>query len=198
MQRLIALVGDADSSDFQLVPESPRPEPRLSGLGARPSLVYSPSPSGSLRFRSSAAASASAAPTDLPLGFSPDPRPLGSSVPADSSAPAAARSTRGISPRSRGAACREIGLFLKRARDGEHRGVSGRDRLPDASRYWVVVRDFSGNLLEPVGIFSRFGDCKGLVKRGSDLGNSVFIGLPSRGDVIAVLDAAGIPLPDRW
>ena len=61
-----------------------------------------------------------------------------------------------------------------------------------------MVRDFSGNLQEPVGIYSRCGDCKSLVKRGSDLAESVCIGLPSRGDVIAVLDSAGIPLPDRW
>ena len=53
----------------------------------------------------------------------------------------------------------------------------------------------AGVLQNPVGIYSRFSDCKSLVKRGVDLGDSVCIGLPSRGDVIAVLNAADIPLP---
>ena len=48
------------------------------------------------------------------------------------------------------------------------------------SRYWIVTRDFKGELLHPVGIYARFGDCKALVKRGSDLGASVCIGVPSR------------------
>ena len=42
VQRLIAQVGDSESSKHQLVAEGPRPEPRRSGLGPRPSLVQTP------------------------------------------------------------------------------------------------------------------------------------------------------------
>ena len=61
-----------------------------------------------------------------------------------------------------------------------------------------MVKDFSGETFNPVKVFHRFGDCKDLVKRGSDLGSSVCIGLPSRGDVIAVCSAGGFALPSSW
>lgn len=37
-------------------------------------------------------------------------------------------------------AARSVGQFLKRAVLGEPRGESGRDRIRQASRYWIVVR----------------------------------------------------------
>ena len=193
MPKLSELVLGTESPEFLLVDEPSREESRSSGLG--------PNPAGSrpLSPRSSAGLSRAAASSSQgPLGFSPGPRPLGFSTPSAGGVPASPPDTRALTPRARAAACREVGLFLRRARDGEHRGASGRDRLPGASRYWVVVRDFAGVLQNPVGIYSRFSDCKSLVKRGVDLGDSVCIGLPSRGDVIAVLNAADIPLPDSW
>ena len=193
VQRLSELVLGSDSQEYLLVDEPSRDEARSSGLGPSPatSRALTPRPSAGL---SRAAASSSQGP----LGFSPESRPLGFSAPSAGGVPASPPDSRALTPRARAAACREIGLFLRRARDGEHRGASGRDRLAGSSRYWVVVRDFSGVLQEPVGIYSRFADCKSLVKRGVDLGDSVCIGLPSRGDVIAVLNAADIPLPDGW
>lgn len=188
VQRLTAVI-ESSGSEFLIVgsPRSPRPETRRSG-----SAPGSPRPE-SLAL-GSAQASAAATParpsqrspeTPGSLGFSPAPRSSGSREVA-------------LTPRSRGAACREVGLFLRRATDGAHRGPSGRERLPGGSRYWIVTRDYNGHLLEPVGVFTRFGDCKSLVKRGSDLGSSVCIGVPSRGDLIAVCAAAGITLPSQW
>lgn len=149
-------------------------------------------------------AASQAQPSQVTLGFSPEPRqpsssPLGfrASTPP-SVASAAVSGAAALTPRSRGAACREIGLFLRRAADGQHRGPSGRERLPGGSRFWVVVKDYTGDTFSPVRVYHRFGDCKDLVKRGTDLGNSVCIGLPSRGDVIAVCAAGGFELPSSW
>ena len=167
--RLSAQLEESEGSSFDLVPAS-------SPAAARPRPL-NPSPS--------AASSRSQA------AFSPQTRTLAS---ASSSAAGAGA----VTPGSRGAACREIGLFLRRCLNGEHRGASGRDRLPGGSRFWVVAKDYHGCEVSPVQVFTRFGDCKPVVKVGSDLGLSVCIGLPSRGDVIAVCSAAGLELPAKW
>ncbi|CAE7781763.1 unnamed protein product, partial [Symbiodinium necroappetens] len=102
------------------------------------------------------------------------------------SASAALPSTAALAPpsdRDRVGICKRVGEFLRRALDGGHRGVSGRDSLELASRHWVVIRDFQGRVHSPPLVFSRFSDCKALVKRGQDVGDSVFIGLPSKGDI---------------
>ena len=188
VQRLAAAIENS-SSEFVLVgsPRSSRPETRRSG-SAPLSPRSETRPSGSAQApapTTPARSSQRSAETLGSLGFSPDPRPSGSREVA-------------LTPRSRGAACREVGLFLRSATDGAHRGPSGRERLPGGSRYWIVTRDYDGELLDPVGVFTRFADCKALVKRGSDLGASVCIGVPSRGDLIAVCAAAGIALPSQW
>ena len=100
--------------------------------------LLSPKPSARL---SRAAASSSQGP----LKFSPGPCLLGLAllVPAESPPPRLTPEL-SLTSRAHAPACREVGLFLRRVRDGEHRGASGRDRLPGASRYWVVVRDCRG------------------------------------------------------
>ena len=111
---------------------------------------------------------------------------------------AAAPSTSALGPpadRDRVAICKRVGEFLRRALEGGHRGVSGRDSLELASRHWVVIRDFQGRVHSPPLVFSRFSDCKALVKRGQEVGDSVFIGLPSKGDIRVALQAGGFELP---
>ena len=124
---------------------------------------------------------------------------------SQSSSPSVTRAARPVSastsaptPSERSAACREIGLWLRRATDGQHRGPSGRDRIPQSSRYWVITRDVYGNLVSPIAVVSRFADCKPLVKRGNELGEAVFVGLAARGDVIQVCAAGGFTLPSEW
>ena len=43
-------------------------------------------------------------------------------------------------------------------------------------------------------VFSRWGGAKDLVKRGSEVGDSVFVGLPSQREIEAVIAASGL----RW
>ena len=76
-----------------------------------------------------------------------------------STAPSVPTPAPAVNSPERAAACREIGRWLRRATDGQHRGACGRDRLPQGSRYWVITRDFHGNLCSPVWVVRRFPVC---------------------------------------
>lgn len=93
------------------------------------------------------------------------------------------------SAEGRRAAARQVGLFLRRALDGLPRGESGRSRIQQASKYWIVVKDFNSAIYDPVRVFSKWGLAKDLVKRGSECGDSVFVGLPALEDVRTALEA---------
>lgn len=97
----------------------------------------------------------------------------------------------GLSDAGRKAICEGIALHLKRALSGQHRGESGRDQLPSGSRFWLVIRSYTGEVFDPVRVYSRWGPAKAVTKRGEHLGDSVFVGLPSLGDVGRVTEAGG-------
>lgn len=98
----------------------------------------------------------------------------------------------------REALCERIGSFLRRSLEGDHRGSSGRDLNPLASRYWLVARGIDNTLYDPPRVFRTWGSAKGLVKRGSEVGNSVFVGLPSEHEVTLVVQAAELRLPAAY
>ena len=77
-------------------------------------------------------------------------------APASPTPTVASPSQRQLSAAQRSAACREIGLFLRRCLAGEHRDSSGRHRIPLPSRFWAVLRDFEGNDLRPCVVVSRW------------------------------------------
>ena len=89
---------------------------------------------------------------------------------------------------------REVGRFLARAVASKHRGSSGRERIPLGSRFWLVAKDFHGNRLNPIRVFSRWGPAKDLCKRGSECGDAVFVGLPSQREIEAAVAASEL----RW
>lgn len=88
----------------------------------------------------------------------------------------------------------DIGKYLERADRGDHRGESGRSRIPAGSRFWIVIRDFEGKRFNPVRVFSRWSGAQAIVKRGSEVGQSLFVGLPSRKEVHFALLSGGF----RW
>ena len=93
------------------------------------------------------------------------------------------------------ALAQEIGAFLRRAYDGLPRGSSGRDRLGLQSRWYLVLVDFEGRrLVEPLFSHS-FSSIRDRCKRGSDTGDSVFIGFPTKWDAKLALEAGRFPLP---
>ena len=126
----------------------------------------------------------------------PPQDPLQGPVPAAPATSGSAAGAPAAYPRTeRDLACREIGLWLLRVLSGQHRGASGRERLPQGSHFWIVCRSYDGSNFSPPRVYSTFQPVKELCKRGSDLGSSVLIGLPSRADVAAVCAAAGFDSP---
>lgn len=65
----------------------------------------------------------------------------------------------------REAAAQSVGRFLKRALTGQPRGESGRDKIPQASRYWIVVRGFDRQVFDPVRVFGKWQPAKELPNR---------------------------------
>ena len=93
------------------------------------------------------------------------------------------------------ALAKEIGKFLRRAIAGQPRGSSGRDRLKLQNRCYLVVADFEGKALPAPKFLTSFQEVKAICKRGSEAGDSVFVGLPSKWEARAALIAGGFPLP---
>ena len=85
---------------------------------------------------------------------------------------------------------KEVGAFLGRACRGEHRGSSGRDRVQLASRVYIVLAPFSGELYAEARLYSKFEPV-----RGPDPGRSVFVGLPTQWDALIALKEAGYDWP---
>ena len=91
----------------------------------------------------------------------------------------------------------EVGRFLAKSVSGLHRGPSGRDKNPIASRLWIVVRDYSGQIYTPVRVFRTWSSCKLLVKPGGhDPGDSIFVGFPSEREGRRAIATAGLLWPD--
>ena len=92
--------------------------------------------------------------------------------------------------------CDRIGKFLVRSLEGNHRGTSGRELLPNSSRIWVVVRDYEKVIYTPVRVFRTWTPAKQLVKpNGADPGDSIFVGLPSEREARQAVFAAQLPWP---
>ena len=92
-----------------------------------------------------------------------------------------------------------VGRFLARALAGQARGTSGRDRLSLASRLYIVCRNARGETYSVPLVLNSFARVKELCfvgGRGSDPGESIFVGLPSQAEVRFALSAAGLPCPD--
>ena len=132
------------------------------------------------------------------LGASPTPE---RSVAAPSSVPRSVASVpRGrcsLTWAEREAICGEIAEFLVRCQTGQLRGTSGRDKINLPSRVWLVCRDFEGRDYNPVLIYKVFTLCKDLVKRGSECGQSIFVGLPSEREARFVVALAGLSWPEQ-
>ena len=91
--------------------------------------------------------------------------------------------------------CERIGSFIRRALSGDHRGSSGRDLNPLSSRFWLVARSIDGVNFDPPRVFRSWSGAKALVKRGAEVGDSVFVGLPSEREITLVIQAAELRLP---
>ena len=118
--------------------------------------------------------------------------PIGSASSAPEVEPVAGR---GLTWIEREEIALPIGAWIKRNLAGEHRGSSGRDVLPYQSRLWLVARSYQGEVFSPPRVFRVFTRCCELVKRGSDVGDSVFVGVPSEREARKVAEASGLGFP---
>lgn len=124
--------------------------------------------------------------SDSEIGFSV----VGST--ADSAAagyPPSSSTVEGQSWSEREAAAAKIGRFLRAAVNEGYRGDSGRKEILACSNFWIVVRDYSGTVYSPVKVFGRWAGAERLVKRGNQVGDSVFVGLPSKREINKALEA---------
>ena len=86
----------------------------------------------------------------------------------------------------RTAALRHIASWIRSTLAGRRRGLSGRERIEGGNRCYLVFRDFSGRLWDPVFFSLDFQEVSRLVKPAGVPGDSVFIGLPSIAEGVGV------------
>ena len=92
--------------------------------------------------------------------------------------------------------CDGIAAWVQRSLRGDHRGTSGRDQIPLGNRVWLVFRDIAGTEFRPVRVYHTFAEAKALVKRGSDSGDSIYVGLPSEREARRVAVVSGVGYPE--
>lgn len=101
----------------------------------------------------------------------------------------------GSDSRGRRILAEEIGRFLRRAVEGEHRGSSGRDRLKLQNRVYVVLAGFDGSLLTEPRVESSFAVVKAICKRGADCGSSIFVGFATKWEAKVALETGRFFVP---
>ena len=89
----------------------------------------------------------------------------------------------------------EAGQFIQRSLAGDHRGRSGRERVRQASRFYLLFRDFQGTDFNPIQVHRSWGSIKPLVKPNGHCGDSVFIGWPTLQEARLCCAAAGVNWP---
>ena len=90
----------------------------------------------------------------------------------------------------------QVGRWLGRAVAGQARGLSGREKNPLGSRIWIVVRDYAGQIYDPVRAFKTWTPCKDLVRPGGvDPADSIFCGFPSEREAKRAVEIGGFIWP---
>ena len=127
-----------------------------------------------------------------PRGASPDP--------LQSSTSSAAISACGFPPSEaeRIRVAEELGAFIRRSLNGDHRGASGRDKIKLSNRLYILRRDIHGQTYNPPRLFQTFTALKPLVKNSAgQCGDAVFIGVPSQWEARIVIRSAGLEWPSN-
>ena len=117
-----------------------------------------------------------------------------SSAPSSSAARGAAAAGVDLPPH-RVAAAEKIGAWIQRCLKDQPRGLSGREEIELASRVYLVVRDIHGTTYNPPKVFENWAGAKALCTLEKQLGDSVFVGLPSKAEARIAVSAAGLDIP---
>ena len=132
---------------------------------------------GASRSRTSRASSGPGTPVTPPLVPTPT-TPVATSAAATPRSPTPTPTSGGQTVPNwiqREAIADQIGQFLQRALQGDHRSSSGRDLVPLPSRLWIVCQDIHGGRYNPVRVFRSWTLTKALVKIGNEVGDSIFV-----------------------
>ena len=122
---------------------------------------------------------------------------VASSLPSDSRPvpqPGSSAASAGIVDPDRVAALQHIGQWVRASLLGRRRGLSGRERISEGNHCYLVFRDFSGRLFDPVFFSLDFSEVAAIVKPAGVPGDSVFVGVPSIADAKIVCEQAGVQL----
>lgn len=136
---------------------------------------------------------------DLP----PFPSPVAASLPASRTSSQrfaespGASSAPTITEAERRQIASEAGAFIRRSLDGDHRGGSGRSRVPLPSTVYILARDIHGVRYNPVKIYYNFSALRPLVKQHGSCQDSVFIGFPTVWEAKVCVAAAQLSWPDE-
>lgn len=98
-------------------------------------------------------------------------------------------------PSFRVQAAEEIGLWIRRGLRGEHRGLSGREKIPQGNQYYLIVRDLVGTVHNPPLLFRAWSEAKPHCQARGQCGDSIFVGLPSQAEVRIVIRSARLQTP---
>ena len=89
-----------------------------------------------------------------------------------------------------------IGAWVKRCLVGQLRGLSGREKIGLASKYYLVFRSIDSVVHNPPLVFSTWRDTKSKVfSPEGQPGDSIFIGLPTKAEARLVVQAADFEEP---
>ena len=125
----------------------------------------------------------------LPVAATPTPAPSGAS--SGASVPTGASSLGA----DRISAAQKVGDWLRRCLNGEHRSLSGRELIQQPSRFYLVAKEYSGEVHNPPLVFTNWRDTKARVYHQGNPGDSVFIGLPTKEESRVALLRAGLQVP---
>ena len=93
------------------------------------------------------------------------------------------------------AAAKDIGRWIVRCLNSELRGLSGRERIPQASRLYLIVRNFAGEIFDPPLVRTSWRDTSALVSPQGQPGDSIYVGLPTKEEARLAVREAGLTVP---
>lgn len=92
-------------------------------------------------------------------------------------------------------AAEKIGAWIKRCLQNEHRGLSGREEIPLATKLYIVVRDIQGKLYNTPKVCNTWAETKTLCSLDKQFGDSIFVGLPTKAEARIAVRSAGLEVP---
>lgn len=95
------------------------------------------------------------------------------------------------------AAAKDIGRWFQRCLRNQQRGLSGREKITQKSKYYLVVRDFNGSVHDPPLFFDSWSAARESACHQGQPGDSILVGLPSLEECRIACLEAGLRFPPQ-